>query len=53
MDDYQDVDNADENALANFQQNGGAMKRRRGGNNSYGAFGSYNPNYDQYEHRRT
>ena len=54
MDDYQDIDNAEENALADFQSSGGAMKRRRVGNNSYGAFGSYNSGYDnQYEHRKT
>ena len=52
MDDYQDIDNAEENALADFQQSGGSMKRRRVGN-SYGAFGSYNSGYDQYEHRKT
>ena len=42
MDDYQDIDNAEENEHANYQQSGGAYKRRKQGNSSYGAFGSYN-----------
>lgn len=51
--DYQDIDNDDENMMANQYQHGGAYKRRRGHGESYGAFGSYAPRNEQYADRRT
>ena len=45
-DDYQDIDNHEENMMADQLAQGGAYKRRRGPGDSYGAFGSYAPRQD-------